>query len=104
LKALSKECQLVTQCWIGLQGGEEIWGYILVNATTQVGFKYLGDSVDPQGLKCCNVSGVEWKELVCSGVPPNGGVVQVLLANKPHSIVRDSAEFKNKLMGVMVYF
>ncbi len=70
----------MTQCWIGLQGGEEIWGYILVNATTQVGFKYLGDSIDSEGLKCCNVSGVELKELVCLRVPPDWGVVPVLLA------------------------
>jgi hypothetical protein len=51
-----------------LKGGKEIWGYVLVNTTTQVGFKYLRDSVDSQGLECCNVSRVKREELVCPRV------------------------------------
>ena len=80
LKTLSKECQLVSQCWIGLKGGEQLRGDIFVNATAQVSFENLRDSINPQGLKRCNVGRVEWEEFVCSRVPPNRRVVPVFLA------------------------
>jgi hypothetical protein len=56
----------VSQCWIGLKGGEQLRGDIFVNATAQMSFKYLRDSVNPQGLECCDVGRVEWEEFVCS--------------------------------------